>query len=90
MGMDLFVAGAASIDGVLALPGVSVVMVDNQLHMPGAALPAGWRDVRIRTPAGMLSLKRRDGGVAIVVFGNASPELAELQQRIGKMLEETR
>jgi hypothetical protein len=88
--MDLFVAGAGPIDRVLSLPGVSVLMVDNQLHAPGAPLPAGWRDVRLRTPAGMLSLKRRDGGVAIVVFGNAAPELVEMQRQIGTLLEEKR
>lgn len=90
MGMDLFVAGAGSIDRVLEMPGVSVLMVDNQLHAPGTPLPAGWRDVRLRTPAGMLSLKRRDGGVAIVVFGNASLELVEMQRQIGTLLEEKR
>ena len=96
MGMDLFVAGAGtSIDGLLqrlksAGVTATVIMVDNQLHAPNAAVPDAWRDVRLRTPAGMLSLKRRDGGVAVVVFGNADAGLTGMQRRIGQILEESR
>jgi hypothetical protein len=93
--MDLFVSGASprmsDLVEKLRAGGVAttVIMVDNQLHAPDAPVPDGWRDVRLRTPAGMLSLKRREGGVAVVVFGNADPQLSEMQRRIGELLKET-
>jgi len=92
--MDLFVGGEGVPLGVLLSrlrdEGVTatVIMVDGQLHAPGAAVPDGWRDVRLKTPAGMLSVKRRDGGVAIVVFSNADAALVEMQRRIGDLFGE--
>jgi hypothetical protein len=93
--MDLLVARADAPDlsrlvsrlNALGLPS-TVMMVDNQLHAPGAPI-ARWQDVRLRTPAGMVTLKRRPDGIAVVVFGNADEALQRAQRLIADALKET-
>ena len=57
----------------------TVAMVDSVLQGPGARLSAQWRDVRLRTPAGVVTLRRTASGIAVVVFGNADSPSAVLQ-----------
>jgi precorrin isomerase len=61
-------------------------MVDGVLQGPGATPPAEWRDARLRTPAGMLALRRATGGIAVVVFGNADAALQAMQRRVADTL----
>ena len=75
--------------GKLAEAGFLIAMVDGQLVMPTAPLPGSWTEVRLRTAAGMLTVKRRGPDeVAVIVFGNASPELVAFQQRLVAVLEQ--
>lgn len=60
----------------------SVVMLDGQLVMPTAALPAAWQEVRLKTPAGMVTLRKAADQVTVLVFGNAAPDLLEMRDRI--------
>ena len=62
----------------------SVAMVDNVLQGPGARPPAQWRDVRLRTPAGVVTLRRTASGVSVVVFGNADEKLQAAQRRVAE------
>jgi hypothetical protein len=72
--------------GAAGLPS-TVAMVDNVLQGPGATPPASsWRDVRLRTPAGIVTLRRVSGGVAVVVFGNADDRLRTAQRRVAETL----
>jgi hypothetical protein len=64
----------------------AVAMVDNALRPPAAPPPEEWRDVRLRTPAGMVTLRRRPDGVAVVVFGNADEPLQAAQHTIAETL----
>jgi hypothetical protein len=75
----------------LAAAGVraQVMMVDDQLVAPGAQVSDGWRDVRLRTPAGTLSLKRRGAEIAVVVFGNADAALQAMQRAVAHAIEES-
>jgi hypothetical protein len=67
--------------------GYLLAMIDGQLVLPTATPPVGWREVRLRTPAGMVTLLRRPPDrIAIVVFGNAAPELVAVQQAIAAAL----
>lgn len=94
MGLELVVARssplelAAALGRLAAIWAAQVVMVDGRLHAPGAPVPAGWRDVRLHTTAGMLSLKRRPDGIAVVVFGNAEGPLVDAQQAVAAALAE--
>jgi hypothetical protein len=59
-----------------------LVMVDGALVMPSASTPDGWTEVRLRTPEGMVTLRRQGAEVAVVVFGNATPPLLAVRDRI--------
>ena len=74
--------------GRLANAGVTamVVMVDGQLVAPGKPLAPKWKDARIRTPAGTVTLSRRAGEVAVVVFGNADEALRKMQEQVAAAL----
>jgi len=63
-----------------------VLMVDGGLVSPRAALPATWRELRVKTPAGMVTLAQRDGGIAVLVFGNADAALVAAQERLAAAL----
>lgn len=95
MGLELVVPRAAplALGGVLerlaaaGLPG-TVAMVDQVLLGPGATLPVVWRDARIRTPAGMVTLRRTASGVAVIVFGNADDRLLAAQRLVATAIRE--
>jgi hypothetical protein len=63
-----------------------VAMVDGVLQMPNATVAASWRDVRLRFPAGTITLARRPAGVAVVVFGNADESLRAAQRQVAEAL----
>jgi hypothetical protein len=93
MGLEVVVprtasVGLASLLDRLAAAGLpsSLAMVDNVLQGPGATPPAAWRDVRLRTPAGVVTLRRVSSGVAVVVFGNADHALRDAQRTIAETL----
>ena len=62
----------------------TLAMVDNVLQGPGAIPPALWRDVRLRTAAGLVTLRRTAAGVAVVVFRNAGAELQAAQRAVAE------
>lgn len=93
MGLEVLVPRVASVEIAALLRRLAdaglpstLAMVDNVLQGPGATPPAAWRDVRLRTPAGMVTLRRVPSGVAIVVFGNAEAPLREAQRTIAETL----
>ena len=87
MGLEVTVDGARPLaEALAALPGVSIVMIDGALVMPGAAPPASWSDVRVKTPAGTFALKRRGGAVAVVAFGNADDAARAMQEKLAAAL----
>ena len=68
-----------------------VAMVDGALVFPNAPIPPSWTEVRLRTPAGMVTLRRPTGDrpgdeVSLVVFGNASAEVLAMRERIAAAL----
>jgi hypothetical protein len=67
--------------GQAGVPAV-VAMADNALRPPGAPPPEEWRDVRLRTPAGMVTLRRHPAGIAVLVFGNADAALQAAQRAV--------
>jgi hypothetical protein len=66
----------------------AVLMIDQQLVTPGAPPPARWREVRLKTPAGTVTLKLDGGAIAVTVFGNADPPLQAAQETIARLLSE--
>lgn len=50
---------------------VQVRMVDGELTLPTEVPPERWTEVRLGTPAGMVTLARRGNDLAVVTWGNA-------------------
>jgi hypothetical protein len=93
MGLEVVVPRVATVDIRALLDRLTeaglpstLAMVDNVLQGPGAAAPVAWRDVRLRTPAGTVTLRRIPSGIAVVVFGNAEPPLRAAQRTIAETL----
>ncbi|HEX2482193.1 MAG TPA: hypothetical protein VHQ69_09955 [Methylomirabilota bacterium] len=93
MGLEVVVPRVSSVPLVtlldrLAAAGLpsALAMVDNVLQGPGATPPVTWRDARLRTPAGVVTLRRVPSGVAVVVFGNADEPLRTAQRTIAQTL----
>ena len=93
MGLEVVVprvpsVGLATLLDRLAVAGLpsTLAMVDNVLQGPGATPPAAWRDARLRTPAGIVTLRRVPSGVAVVIFGNADESLRAAQRTIAETL----
>jgi hypothetical protein len=87
MGQEITVRPARSLAKVLmALSSAGVVcqivMVDGQLVLPSLPAPDRFDEVRLRTPSGMITLKRRGEEIAVVVFGNADAPLVALGKQI--------
>jgi hypothetical protein len=64
----------------------TLAMVDHVLQGPGATPPAAWRDARLRTPAGIVTLRRVSSGISVVVFGNADDALRAAQRTVAEAL----
>ncbi|HEY2744649.1 MAG TPA: hypothetical protein VGL86_08500 [Polyangia bacterium] len=88
MGLEVVVENARELGEALqqlATAGtpVSIVMIDGALTMPGAAAPARWVDVRVKTVIGTFALKRvGDAGVSVVAFGNADEGARAMMEKI--------
>ena len=86
MGMDQtvrFPGGAApawpAVRGLLAGHGfpAKVMMIDGELAFPDEEPPATWRELRLGTPQGMVTVRRDGGGVTCVTWGNADAALRQ-------------
>jgi hypothetical protein len=85
MGMDQTVTFAgeppawAAVRDLLAARGFAVQtrMIDGELAFPDEAPPAGWRELRVGTPQGMVTLRREPGRVVCVTWGNADAALRQ-------------
>ena len=56
---------------------VQTRMIDGELAFPEEAPPEGWRELRVGTPGGMVTLRREPGRVVCVTWGNAQGELLQ-------------
>jgi len=91
MGQELTVKSVRSLAqalSALASAGVDckIVMVDGQL-VPPSHEPASWNEVRLRTPAGMVTLRKKADTVSVVVFGNADAGLTAVSAQIATAFE---
>jgi hypothetical protein len=69
-----------------AFPDGMLAMIDGQLVMPTAPSPLTWREARFRFPAGMVTIQRRPGALALVTFGNADAALDATVARIAEVV----
>jgi hypothetical protein len=50
-------------------------MIDGELAFPDEAPPDAWRELRIGTAHGMVTLRREPDGIRLVTWGNADDAL---------------
>jgi len=86
MGLDRIVRFAAGklppwsvVSARLTLAGcpVQLRMIDGQLAFPDEAPPDAWRELRVATPAGMITMRREPERITCVVWGNADGALLQ-------------
>ena len=56
---------------------VQVRMIDNELALPDTLPPDSWRELRVGTPQGMVTLRREPDRVRCITWGNADTSLIE-------------
>ena len=54
---------------------VQLRMIDGELAFPDETPPHDWRELRVGTPAGMVTLKRESDGITLIIWGNADENL---------------
>ena len=64
---------------------LKLMMIDGLPALPDEEPPEGWAELHVGTPAGMVTL-RRPGGVSVIVWGNAGPELLAARDIIADAL----
>lgn len=52
-------------------------MIDGELAFPDETPPETWRELRVGTPAGMITLRRDPDGITLVVWGNADDKMRD-------------
>jgi len=53
----------------------AIRMIDGLPAFPDEVPEEGWRELRISTPSGMMTLRLQPGRLAVVVWGNADENL---------------
>ena len=91
MGMDLRVEFSESapplwpaLSELLAGRGfpVQMRMIDGELAFPDESPPEAWRELRLGTPGGMVTLRREPGAIVLVTWGNADTNLRQAWQAL--------
>jgi hypothetical protein len=85
MGMDQAVTFAGklppwpAVADLLARRGfpVQTRMIDGELAFPDEVPPEDWRELRVGTPQGMVTLRREGGAIVCVTWGNADSALRQ-------------
>jgi hypothetical protein len=54
---------------------LQVRMIDGELAFPDETPPHDWRELRVGTPAGMITLRRENDGITLAIWGNADENL---------------
>ena len=97
MGMDQTVSFSGpppswgAVRDLLAAHGypVPMRMIDGQLAFPDELPPEGWRELRVGTPGGMVTVRREPGQMVLVVWGNADAGLRQAWNALAWALAET-
>jgi hypothetical protein len=56
---------------------VQLRMIDGELSFPDELPPASWRELRLGTSQGMITVRREADRLFFVVWGNAEPALLQ-------------
>lgn len=65
-----------------------VAMIDGQLAFPDEAPPETWRELRLKSPQGMITVRREGNRVVFVTWGNADAGLVEQRNALAQIFAE--
>lgn len=68
---------------------VQVRMIDGALAFPDEAPPESWRELRLGTPQGMVTVRRQPAQVVLVTWGNADAGLRQAWNALAWAFAET-
>jgi hypothetical protein len=57
---------------------IQVRMIDGELAFPDEMPPDAWRELRVGTPQGMVTLRRERDRIALVTWGNADVAMIQV------------
>ena len=85
MGLDQRVGFPGAVPAWVAVSGlltrrqfpVQVRMIDGELALPDETPPDSWRELRVGTPQGMVTVRREKHDVVLVTWGNADAALLQ-------------
>ncbi len=66
-----------------------VAMIDGQLAFPDEQPPETWNELRLRTPQGMITVRREANRLVFVTWGNAEAELLEQRNALARAFAES-
>jgi hypothetical protein len=56
---------------------IQLRMIDGQIAFPDEVPPPEWRELRVGTPQGMVTIRRQGENLTFVTWGNADPPLLQ-------------
>lgn len=63
-------------------------IADGQLTFPDEEPGANWKELRIKLPEGMVTIKKNQVGLTLITWGNVSPELISQRDLFATYLNE--
>jgi hypothetical protein len=67
---------------------IDLRMIDGELSFPDETPPDTWRELRVGTPGGMITLRREADGITLVVWGNADEKMRDAWNTLADALRE--
>jgi hypothetical protein len=61
-------------------------MIDGELAFPDETPPDVWRELRASAGNGMITLRREDDGIRLVVWGNADAPLRQAADTLAQVI----
>ncbi len=67
---------------------IQLRMIDGELSFPDETPRDDWRELRLGTQDGMITLRRESDGMRLVIWGNADPGLLAARDQISAVIVE--
>ncbi len=64
---------------------VEMRMIDGQLAFPDETPPEDWRELRVSTSGGMITIRRDAGGVTVVTWSNADEAMRKAWDAVAEV-----
>jgi hypothetical protein len=65
---------------------IDLRMIDGELSFPDETPPETWRELRVGTPGGMITLRREADGIAVVTWGNADEKMRQAWNELAQAI----